>query len=675
MPIPLLADIVVILAVSIATFLVCSRLRVPALVGFLIAGVLTGPDGLGLVHAAHEVEVLAEIGIVLLLFTIGLEFSLAKLVQIRRAVLLGGSLQVGLTILGVYALARHGGESPGPALMLGFLLSLSSTAIVLKLLQERAEIDSPHGRAALGILIFQDLVVVFMMLVTPLLGGKGGSAAELLLQAGKGLGIVVLLLVLAQRIIPWTLYQVAKTRSGEVFSLSIVGICLAVAWLTSLAGLSLGLGAFLAGLILSESEYSHAALSGILPLRDVFSSFFFVSVGMLLDLGLFAQRPGTILLVTALVLLGKALFAGAAAFALRLPPRTMVLVGLALAQVGEFSFVLAKLGIEHGLLAQDTYQLFLATSVITMASTPFVLRLGHRLADALARLPLPPGLTKRLQEVSEEPETQRPLRDHLVIIGFGMNGQNVARAARAAAIPYLIVELNAETVRREKRNGEPIAYGDATQEAVLRHLHIEAARVVVLGVSDPTATRRVTELVRRLSPRVHLIVRTQYVHEIEPLYQLGANDVVAEEYETSVEIFTRVLLKYLVPRDEIQRFIAEVRSDGYEMFRTWRAAAFTTADFRLHLDEVDVWKVRVGESAPMAGKSLAEIDLRRRYGATLVAIRRDAQILPNPHGGVPILAGDELYLMAAPEKMPEASRLFQNPEPQQLVERGGTSLQ
>jgi CPA2 family monovalent cation:H+ antiporter-2 len=676
MHIPLLADIITILGVSIATFLVCSRLRVPAIVGFLLAGVLTGPDGLGLVKAVHEVEVLAEIGIVLLLFTIGLEFSLAKLLQIRQTVLLGGALQVGLTLLAVYGLARWSGQASGPAVLLGFLLSLSSTAIVLKLLQERAEIDSPHGRAALGILIFQDLAVVLMMLVTPLLGGSGGgSALSLLALAGKGLGIVALLLVLAQRIVPWTLFQVARTRSGEVFSLSVVLICLAIAWLTSLVGLSLGLGAFLAGLILSESEYGHAALSGILPLRDVFSSFFFVSVGMLLDLGLFGRQPGTILLVTALVIGGKALLAGAAGLALRLPPRTLMLVSLALAQVGEFSFVLARLGLQYKLLAPETYQLFLATSVLTMAATPFLLRLGHYAVQAIARLPLPSGLKARLEEVSQVPETRQPLRDHLVIVGFGTNGQNVARAARAAAIPYLILELNAETVRREKKRGEPIAYGDATHEAVLRHLHIEAARVVVLGVSDPTATRRITELVRRLSPRVHLIVRTQYVHEIAPLYRLGANDVVAGEYETSVEVFTRVLLKYLVPRDEIERFIAEIRADGYEMFRSWRAAAFSTSDFQLHLDEIDVGKVRVGDQAPVAGKSLSEIELRRRYGATLVAIRREGRILPNPHGGIEIRAGDELYLLASPEHMPEASRLFQNPQPQRLVDPADASLQ
>jgi monovalent cation:H+ antiporter-2, CPA2 family len=670
MQIPLLTEIVAILAVSIATLLVCIRLRIPEIVGLLLAGVLAGPHGLALVHSAHEVEMLAEIGVVLLLFAIGIEFSLGSLLKIRRAVLFGGSLQVGLTILAVVGLSHMGGNDLGPALLMGFLISLSSTAIVMRMLQERAEIDSPHGRAALGILIFQDLAIVPMMLATPYLAGGGGEAAGSLPLLALKIVAVVLLLGVGQKGLPWLLHQVARARSRELFLLCTVGLCLAVAWLTSIAGLSLGLGAFLAGLLISESEYSHDALGGILPFRDVFTSFFFVSIGMLLDLGFLLREPLSIVLVTAAILLLKGSLAAGAAVLLGLPLRSALLVGFALCQVGEFSFVLSKIALKHDLLTGESYQLFLATSVLSMAATPFVMRLAPHLAGGILRLPLPEKLKLGLGPPEATEETAKPLRDHIVIIGFGMNGRNVARAARATGIPHVILEMNPETVRAEKAQGRPILYGDATHEAVLEHVRVRDARVVVLGISDPAATRRVTELVRRHSSKVHLIVRTRYIQEMQPLYELGANDVIPEEFETSVEIFTRVLLKYLIPKDRIESFIAEIRADGYEMFRSWRAASTSISDLRLHLDDVEICKLQLAAGAPLDGMTLAETELRKRHGVTLLAIRRAGQTVANPDAATRLGGGDSLYLMGSPQALGVAAHLFRA-APQGLGEPAG----
>ena len=662
MEIPLLNDIVIIFGLAITVLFICHRLRVPAVVGYLLTGIFVGPYGFGLVKAVHEVEILAEIGIVLLLFTIGIEFSLKKLLQIRKSVLMGGSIQVLLTFLATLFIARRWfGQAFGEAIFIGFLVALSSTAIVLKLIQERAEVDSPHGRTILGILIFQDIIIVPMILITPLLAGATGNLGEsVLVLLAKGIGIILLVMVGTKWIVPQVLYQITRTRNQEVFLLSVVVICLGVAWLTSSAGLSLALGAFLAGLIISESEYSHQALGNILPFRDVFTSFFFVSIGMLLDVGFLFQKPGTIVLIALGILVLKSIIACFATVLLGLPFRTSILVGLALSQVGEFSFILSRTGVEHGLLAGNIYQMFLAFSVLSMAATPFIIKLAPRAADIILRLPLPKRLISGFYPVPEIKVKRK--KDHLIIIGFGVNGRNVARAARLSGIPYAVIEMNPKTVRNEQAKGEPIYYGDSTQEVILQHANIKDARIVVTAINDPAATRRITEIIRRLNQKVHLIVRTRYFQEMKHLYKLGADEVIPEEFETSVEIFTRVLAKYLIPRDEIEALVAEIRSDGYEMLRSLYKESSSFSDLDLQLPDVEISSLRVAERSLLVGKSLAEIGMRKKYGVTVLAIRRNSQILSNPNVNMPFCADDVLFVLGPPDKVVEVAGLSQNPE-------------
>jgi CPA2 family monovalent cation:H+ antiporter-2 len=420
------------------------------------------------------------------------------------------------------------------------------------------------------------------------------------------------------------------------------------------------LGAFLAGLIISESEYSHQALGNILPFRDVFTSFFFVSIGMLLDIGFLFRQPETILLITLGILVLKSIIASFVTILLGFPLRTSILVGLALSQVGEFSFILSRTGIEHGLLAGNIYQMFLAFSVLSMAATPFIITLAPRAADIILRLPLPKKLISGFYPVSEIKVKGK--KDHLIIIGFGINGRNVARAARLSGIPYAVIEMNPETVMSEQAQGEPIYYGDSTQEVVLQHANIKDARIIVVAINDPTATRRITQIIRRLNPKVHLLVRTRYLQEMKPLYELGANEVIPEEFETSVEIFTRVLAKYLIPRDEIEVLVAEIRSDGYEMFRSLSRESSSFSDLNLQLPDIEISTLRVVESSPFVGKSLAEIELRKKYGVTVLAIRRNSQILSNPNVNMPFCANDVLFVLGPPDRVVEVAGLSKNPE-------------
>jgi CPA2 family monovalent cation:H+ antiporter-2 len=336
---------------------------------------------------------------------------------------------------------------------------------------------------------------------------------------------------------------------------------------------------------------------------------------------------------------------------------------LAICQVGEFSFILSKTGVESGLLTGNTYQLFLAVSILTMSATPFIIILAPRIAYFALRMPLPQKLKSGLYPMPQlnDRGAKHHLRDHLIIIGFGLHGRNIAQAAKAADIPYLIIEMNPETVRSERAKGELIFYGDAGQEAILEHADIKDARILVVVISDPAAIRRITTMARQLNPKIHIIARTRFLQEMKPLYELGANEVIPEEFETSVEIFGRILSRYLIPRNEIDKFIADIRADGYEMFRSFSKESAAFCDLDSYIPDVEISTFRVGEVSSMVGKTLSEIGLRKRYGVTLLAIRRGKEMLPNPDGDTMLLAHDILVILSSPTKLAEVTGLFQNP--------------
>ncbi len=659
----ILNDLIIIFGISIGILYLCHKLKLSIIVGFLFTGVLVGPYGLGLIAAVEQVELLAEIGIIFLLFSIGVELSIKDLWKLKRMVFIGGFLQVFITV-GVTALASLKlGYAYNEAVFLGFLISLSSTAIVLKILQNRAELHSLHGKNILSILLFQDVVVVAMIVATPILAGTGESGIGAILEIlAMALGIIVFVIVAARWLVPYLLFQIAKTRNPELFLLSIIVICMSVALLTASIGLSLALGAFLAGLIISESEYSHQALGNILPFRDVFLSIFFVSVGMLLDVGFFMERPFLIILVALLVMFAKSFIAGFVSSMLGYPMRTSVLTGLALSQVGEFSFILSKFGLDAGLLDGHTYQIFLDISILTMAATSVAIAVSPRVADNMVKLPIPKiikcGFSSK--KLSFLPESNVKLKGHLIIVGFGFNGRTVAKAAKAAGIPYIVIESNPQSVRDGLDAGHRIFYGDASQESILEHASINNAKVMIIGISDAPGTRRATWIARSMNPNIHIIARTRYLQEVEPLYELGANEVIPEEFETSVEIFVRLLRRYLVPEDQIKQFITEIRSDGYEMLRTISPEHFSTGEMHIDIPDIDIISLRVPLESEVVGKTLKELDLRHNLGITVLAIRRGLDIITSPDGEVKLLEGDILVLMGKDEKMEQLGDLFVN---------------
>ena len=660
MQIPILTDIVVILGLSIAVILIFRKLGVPSIIGFLITGVIAGPYAFQLIGSTEGVQVFAEIGVILLLFIIGIEFSIKSLAAIKKSVFIGGSFQVFVTILVMALLGMGIGLPWNQAIFLGFIFSLSSTAIVLKILQDKGEMSTPHGKTILAILIFQDIIVVPMMLFTPLLAGQSTNIwFEILMMFLKAGLLIVFVLISARYLVPRLFYQIAKTKSKELFIIVTVLICFSVAWLSAELGLSLALGAFLAGLIISESEYSHQAASNILPFHELFTAFFFVSIGMLLDIFFVADHLLLIAGLTAITILIKGGISTFAGFVLGYPIRSAVRIGFSLFQVGEFAFILATVGITYGLLSESINQYFLSVSLFSMGLTPFFIKLSEDVSDRLSNNKLATKFSNQTQKVffsfsdknMDVDKAEHQLENHIIIIGFGLNGQNVAKAAKHAGIPYVICELNTDTVKNYKKQGEPIMYGDAVQGEILKTLHVQKAKVVMVAISDKDATQSIVSNVRQFSSTVHVIVRTRFITEVEQNLRLGADEVIPEEFETSVEIFTRVLNQYFVPQKVIKTFIRQLRADNYEMFRgvmkrsplqrlTQEFPNLTTASYLIEKDHDDITKRPIGIT-----------NVRQKFGVTVIGIKRDNNVNTQIGPETTPLMGDTIFVFGKPEDL------------------------
>lgn len=657
MEIPLLPDIVTIFGLSILVLLLCHQIKLPAIVGFIITGILCGPHGLGLVDAESEVQVLAHLGIVLLLFSVGMEFSFKKILEYKRYFVIGGTLQVGLTVLAGFAIGALFGRPMGESVFLGFLLALSSTAIVIRLLEDKRETDSPHGHLIMGVMIFQDIVAIPMMLMIPLLAGSSqeldSSAFWMLL---KGLAVLGLVLFSAVKLIPPLLYQIAKTGSRELFLLSVLTICFAVAWITASVGLSLSLGAFLAGLTISDTEYKAEAISDILPFQDIFTSLFFVSIGMLLDVGFVMQQPFLILVVAAGVLVLKFTIAGISAVVLGMPLRTVIIAGIALCQVGEFSFVLAKSGVSLGLGNDFLYQLFLAVSLLTMALTPTLINLSPALAGLALRMPFPTLLKAGHKTYSYNEKHGK--QNHIIIIGYGLSGQNLVRSAKEASLPYVIVDMNPETVKKERLRGEPIYFGDASHEHVLHHASISDAKVIAVVINDPIAAERIVEKARKLNKDIYILVRTRYLKEMRSLIKLGADEVIPDEFGSSVEIFIRVLNKYHIPSDEVQNIVSSVRVEGYEMCRLLYKEPSTLSDLKITLSDVLIETFRVSPGSFASNKTLGEIELRKLFGVNAMLIHRKDEAIKQLDAQTTLLPNDLLVVCGTHDNLAKLPAIF-----------------
>jgi CPA2 family monovalent cation:H+ antiporter-2 len=643
-----LPEVVALIVAGALIAYLCHALGLVPIVGFLLAGVLIGPHGLALVTDQEIVDSAAELGVILLLFTIGIEFSLEKLARIKNLIFAGGGLQVGLATLATAALLAPFGVAWKSGVFTGFLVALSSTAIVLKLLEGRSETSSTRGQVALGILIFQDLAIVVMVLLVPMLAGSGGSAGSVLLALGKAAVLIALTLVVARRLMPRLLEAVARTCSPELFLLTVIAVCLGTAYLTSLAGVSLSLGAFLAGLVVSESSFSEHALGEILPLQILFSATFFVSVGMLLDLGFVAMHLYAVAAFVLAILAVKIATTTASVLALGYPLPLASAVGLMLAQVGEFSFVLERAGRQAGLFpAADSAlgsQTFIAATVVLMVATPFLTSLGARLASALER--------RMTSPVLEEPAVpaKGPRADHVIVAGYGDAARRLVRVLDGSGIPFLITTLSPGGALEAEAAGLPVLRGDSSRARTLQLAGIEQAKMVVVADDEPGMARRIVAVARSLNPIPRIIVRTRYPAEAEPLLASGADRVITDELESIVALFSDVLSDYRLAAEEILAYEEAVRSGGYAALERPKAIVPCT----LGPNCLSVRTVGVRAGAPAAGRTWEELGIPGR----LLALRRRGTGISADPEKQRLVPGDEVSIEATASAFADAAPLF-----------------
>ncbi|MDD3846235.1 MAG: cation:proton antiporter [Syntrophorhabdaceae bacterium] len=645
-----LQAMVIVLGISALIVFILGKFRISSVVGFLVAGILIGPSAFDLIGDPHQIELLAEIGIVLLMFTIGLEFSLKNLFRLKSIVLGGGAMQVSLTIVLIAGVSYFFYAQPlKGALFNGFLVALSSTAIVFKILLDHAQMNSIHGRFSVGILIFQDLCVVPFMLLIPVLAGGAGSGSIVLVIV-KAVLVIALILFASRWIVPFMFKQIVGMKSRELFVISIITLCLGTALLTSSMGLSLALGAFLAGMIISESEYAAQAVSDVLPFKESFMGLFFISVGMLLDLNVLVHNIGGVSVMVLIIVVLKLAVITITAMTLGNTFKNSLVTGFHLFQIGEFSFILALEGRKQGLMADDLYQAFLSASIITMIMTPFLIRGSFSIAEWIAKSSPLRFLEKgRVKGKAGDERYPDSIKDHVVIVGFGLNGGNLARVLRSMEIRYVALELNSKTVRAGKKKGEPIFYGDGTSAEILRKVGIKTAGVLVVAISDAASTRRIVQLARSSNPHLYIIARTKYVAEVEGLKHLGANDVIPEEFETSVEIFSKVLNRLHVPVNDIRKHIDQIRQDNYLALRAVKLPRRYLVEREDILKNIVIQTYRIRRNSIADEKNLKDLNLRSRTGVTVIGIERGGEVHRMPSPSLRLTADDVLLFIGRRE--------------------------
>ncbi len=635
-----LLDLTILFGASVLVSYLFRAARLSTIVGFLVAGAFIGPSGLGLIESIDEVRRMEEIGVILLLFSIGVEFSIEKLRQSSWIVLAGGACQVLATGVVAGLIAVMIGGSARIGVFVGMLTALSSTVVGLRLLHERGQTSAPQGNVSLAILIFQDIVVIPMMLFLPLVTGSvAADPLSVIVTVSVSTGAIVVILAVARLLVPRLIERTVKARSRDIFILSVIVTVVGTAWLSSRFGVSAGLGAFIAGLVISESEYSHQVLSDVLPFRETFNSLFFVSVGMLIDPAFVLDNmlaiTGAALAIVAL----KTIIGTGVVRLLGYPFRVAIAVGLLLSQVGEFSIVLLQAVPDDGFLSTPLQQTILATILLTMVLSTLV----QKASDWI------PEHSSESDEVSAD-SGGVAMSGHTVIVGYGLNGRNVAAMLQASELPYAVLEMNPRTVARAKSEGVPIYYGDAVSDTILERIGAARARVLVFAISDPVATRRGVAAARRLNPQTYIVARTRYESEIDPLYSAGADTVVTEEFETSLTIIRRVLDRLGVHPRRIDHAILEIRQRHYKPFLNSQIQGIETNE------TIRMFEGRVRHVAD--GRSIAALRVREESGATIVAVERGSELTANPGPGFVLREGDRVHLIGSEQEVGRALTLI-----------------
>ncbi len=641
---PLLIDVIILLGAAAAGLFAGRALRLPSIATYLIVGVLVGPGGLGWISHSASIEQLAEIGVALLLFGVGIEFSLDQVRWRLWQMIMSGALQVGLTVAAATTIFTHLGTPMPTAVFLGFLVSLSSTAIVFKLYSDEGGIDTPQGQTAAGILLFQDLALVPMMLLVPALASPGASMVGSAVAALVGaVAAVAGLIFVTRAVLPRSLDLVSHAAIPELFPIAALVIAFGAALGATALGLSLPIGTFLAGLALSGSRYGHQVFAEVLPLRDAFVAIFFTSVGMLLEPMAALLRPDLIIGMLGMVAL-KAALVGAVVLLIWRSAQLGIMAALTLAQIGEFSFVLSRTGVEAGLLSHSQEQAFLCTAILTMAATPLLVRGAHRLSAVGSGRPGRAG--------------EGAMHGHVLVIGHGTTGQAISHVLREIGVPFCAVDFAADVVAAASAEGILIHFGDSSRRAVLDRIGAAKARAAVVTVGEPATTRRTVSLLRQLNRDILILVRARRVGEIRELESLGADEVIPSEFETSIELFVRLLTRFGVPRHVVRIQESLIRLDRYQALRGVSSPQIVANTQQILAGGV-LETAQVMARSEACGQTLGQLDLRRRTGAMVISIVRDEVPLTDISGDTRLEAEDLVVLYGPHQAIDAALRLLE----------------
>ncbi len=648
------ADIAIIIVAALIGGSIAQQLKQPLILGYITAGILVGPyTGLITITEIHDIELLAEIGVALLLFALGVEFSFSELKPVRWIALLGTPIQMALTIGYGYLIGRLLGWDFTSAIWIGALMSISSTMVVLKTLANRGLLGSLSSRVMIGMLIVQDLAIIPLIIILPLLKDLSSGLPILgfaLLKAG---GFLLVMVLAGTRIIPSIMKFIARSNSRELFLLATAAVALGVGYATYMVGLSFAFGAFVAGMVISESEYNHQALSDIVPLRDVFGMLFFVSVGMLIDPGYLFNNLGDVLLLVFFVILGKGIIFGILVRIFGYFNIIPIAVGLGLSQIGEFSFVLARVGISTQSISENLYALMLTTSVMTMILTPFLASLAGPIYKIRKRM-----FNHESVQTINIPESG--LRNHVVIAGGGRVGQNIAKALHHLDIPYLIIELDSHTIDKLDDNGSPMVFGDASQPIVLKAASVEHSRLVLITTPSIIITQTISRLCLELNPELCIIARCGEEEQMKALHDLGVSEVVLPEFEAGLEMTRQSLQRLGVPPMKILQFSNNLRHGVYNPERKSERDYRVLSHLRRASDLLELNWVLIGEDSPLIGNTVKSLEIRKTMGVSVVGVIHGREVLPNPDLDYKFDSHDMLAVMGNPKQL-SAFQKYSNP--------------
>ncbi len=644
----ILQQFIIALVVAVVVVVILSRLKIPSVIGFLFTGILIGPHVLSLVHAGHEIEILAEVGVMLLMFTIGLEFSIKRILSMRHEVLVLGGLQIVFTISLVFILMKFLlGFNLQESILASFVISMSSTAIVLKSLQDKGQLQSPSGRIMTGILLFQDICVVPLIILTPIIGKLNDvDITEILLKIGISFALIILIFYISKFLLPKLFDLICSFRINELFMILVLTLCFGLAILTNNLGFSLALGSFIAGMILAESDFIYQIEADVMPLKNVFLSIFFISVGMLLNVEFVINNPVNVATAAISILLVKTIIIAGIAKSFKTPLNISLLIGLGISQIGEFSFMLLNIARPLNFISDEYYQTFLSSSIISMMATPAFLGLGNILLNR--------------SELKQNIEGENTNEQHVLIAGYGVNGQNLTKIFKSLNIPYKIIEINPNTVKKFKKEGEDRVFGDITKRDNLLHLGIDKARMMVIAISDWDATLKAVTTGRQLNPDLKIIVRTEFVTQIEPLYKAGANVVISQEFEASLEIAAYVLKTLGIAGPIVRVKSEQLRKRHYRFFSGVTHGAQSKIAELAEISHINEAYIVMGDSRLIGVAMRRLIENMNPEEVSIIGIVRSEQLILNPSPDFVIEKMDMLILFGLQKKIDETVEYLDN---------------